>query len=164
MIAPPAGNFQIARRKPFQSKSKAFDERSRRRVSGLDVGFKAMKFQSAKGIGEYGCEAAGHVPLIVMRCERVIAKIGRVEVAANDFADVDDAGKFARFRNDPVSTMGLSPKTLEIFGELSGSLRGGRPSSVKSPASSDCGEEFILPSNRRALENVFGLHFGFHMR
>jgi hypothetical protein len=63
----------------------------------------------------------------MMWCERIVTEVGRTEVTPDNLADVDDAGQFTLFGNNPISEMSHSPGALEIDVEVRASLRRGRP-------------------------------------
>ena len=105
-----------------------------------------------KCVGKNGGQALRHVsPAIVWR-KRVVAEIRGAETAADNLADMDDAGKFVLFGDDPVAEMRFSTEPFQCCVEFGGSVRGGCPFPMKCFTPSDGSQEFFATSAGRLLE------------
>ncbi len=87
-------------------------------------------------------------------CKRIITKIAGAEAAPDNFADIDDAGQFPFFGNDPVAEVSFSAGPFQVCVELRGSLRCRRPLSMESLAFSSGSQEFFAPPAGRLFEEM----------
>ena len=90
VIAPAARDPDVTPRKAFADEPGAAHERERARVRRLHVRLDAMELQP-RNATEHELQAFGHVAGARVRREGVIAEVGALEKAADDFADVEHA-------------------------------------------------------------------------
>ena len=95
MIAPAARYLQVASRKPLETESQPFDQVDRALIAGLYVGLEPVQAQLLERVLDRQREALAHQSRTRQRFQRIVAEVGRLKVAANDFIDVHDTGDTA---------------------------------------------------------------------
>ena len=107
MITPSAGDFQITRRKAFETKTKSLNKPSRVVVAGLNVCFHTVEPVRLKDIPKDRSQASAHIPFAIVWHERIVAEIPRTKRTTNYFTNIYDACKCVIFGNNPITQMSL---------------------------------------------------------
>ena len=112
MIAPSASDFQITRRKAFETKTKSLNEPSRVVVARLNVCFNTVQPMRPKDIPQDRSQASAHIPFAIVWHERIVAEIPRTKRTTNYFINIDDACKCVIFSNNPITQVSFALGSL----------------------------------------------------
>ena len=123
MVAPLAPDQEVARRVALEAEAGAARERDRGGVAGLDVGLDAVQRERAEGVVEDLLEPVAHQPLAGVASAAVVAEEGRLERAADDLGDVEDARDVPRLVVDhdeagEVVARAAREQLVELVGAL----------------------------------------------
>jgi hypothetical protein len=91
VVAPLAADQQVARRVALEAEAGPARQRDRGRVAGLDVRLDPVQRERAEGVVEHQLETGPHHPLARVAGGAVVAEERRLERAAHDLGDVEDA-------------------------------------------------------------------------
>src|SRR5690606_15058270 len=132
VVAPAAADLQVPGRVALAAEASSLGERDRSAVVGLDVGLEAVKLVAEEGLAKEELEALAHEAPLVVGDQGVVADEPRLQRAAHDLGDVDDAGDGAVIAAADQVELDLGPPAdREPAVELRGGLRRRHPGPVK---------------------------------
>src|SRR5262249_32446674 len=99
VVSPSTSDLQISLGESFSAESEAPDKRNRPSILRLYVRLEPMESQPAKCCIQHQREALGHIPAASVWQTCVKPQICRLEDAANNLGNIDDAGNDAGIPN-----------------------------------------------------------------